>query len=63
MPYLGTLFVAILAVIDAKRRTKHTAQTFGELGGEHNLRQEIQHLLATCDSLLNETDVDFGLAG
>ena len=38
-------------------------QTFHNLNGQGNLRQEVEYLLLLLDSLMDEMDIDLGLAG
>ena len=60
--HLLALPVGELGVIDHHGVAEHTVQTLGDLCGERNFGQQVQHLLALRQHLANEVDVDFGLA-
>ena len=49
-------------MIDTEATSEHPFQTFGDLGGQGDFGQEIEHLLAGLQRFLDEVDIDFGLA-
>ncbi len=62
LPYLHTLCITILRVIDAQAVSKYLVKTFHNLNRQGNLWQEIEHLLVFIKSLFDEMDIHFGLA-
>ena len=49
-------------MIDTEATSEHSLQPFGDLGGQGDFGQEIEHLLACLQRFLDEVDIDFGLA-
>ena len=49
-------------MIDAQPAAEDPLQALGYLGGQSNFRQQIKYLLALTDRLINEVNIDFGLA-
>ena len=62
LPHLYPLGIGKLGMIDAQPAAKDPLQTLGYLGSQSNFRQQIKYLLALTDRLINEVNIDFGLA-
>ena len=62
LPYLDSLRITILRVVDAQSVAKDTVQSLHDLDGEGNFRQEIEHLLVLIECLFDEMDIHLGLA-
>ena len=62
LPNLHALGIAVFAMVYAEPAAEDSLQSLGHLHGEGYLGQEIEHLFAFGDGLLNKMDVDFGLA-
>ena len=62
LPDFHPLGIGKLGVIDTEATSEHPLQTFGDLGGQGDFGQEIEHLLAGLQRFLDEVDIDFGLA-
>ena len=62
LPNLHALGIAVFAMVYAEPAAEDSLQSLGHLHGEGYLGQEIEHLLALGDGLLNEMDIDLGLA-
>ena len=62
LPDFHPLGIGKLGMIDTKATSEHPLQTFGDLGGQGDFGQEIEHLLACLQRFLDEVDIDFGLA-
>ena len=61
VPHFHTLGIAIFGMIDAQSIAKHFLQAACNLYGQGDFGQEIKHLLAPIECLLDEMDIDFGL--
>ena len=62
LPYLHPFGVAVFGMVYAQAVAEDVAQTLHYLHRERNLRQQIEHLTALAQRLVNEMDVYFGLA-
>ena len=62
LPYLHTLGIAVLRVIDAKPVAEDAAQTVHHLDGQRYLGQQVEHLTVLLQLALYEVDVYLGLA-
>ena len=61
VPYFHTLGIAIFRMIDAQSISKDLLQPTRYLHSQGNFWQEIKHLLAPIECLLNEMNIDFCL--
>ena len=61
-PHVLALTVAVFAVVYAETVAEDAAQAVCELCGEHNLRQQVQHLFTLSDGLRYQMNVYLGLA-
>ena len=62
LPDFHPLGIGKLGMIDTKATSEYPLQTFGDLGGQGDFGQEIEHLLTCLQRFLDEVDIDFGLA-
>ena len=62
LPYLDSLRITILRVVDAQSVAKDTVQSLHDLDREGDFWQEIEHLLMLIESLFDEMDIHLGLA-
>ena len=58
----GSFLVGEFAVIDSQAVAKGSSESLGDLCGECDFGQEVEHLFALANVLLDEVDVDFCLS-
>ena len=62
LPDFHPLGIGKLGMIDTEATSEHPLQPFGDLGGQGDFGQEIEHLLTCLQRFLDEADINFGLA-
>ena len=61
MPDFYPFSIWKLGMIDTQATSEHSLQTFGNLGGQGNFRQQVQHLFTLLQRLLYQMNIDFCL--
>ena len=62
LPYFHSFRVRELGMINSQAAAEHSSQPFGDLGGQCDFREQIEHLFPCLKSLLYQVDIDFCLS-
>ena len=61
-PNLNPLIIRKLGVVNTHLIAKHPLKPHHNLGSQGNFGEQVQHLGAAAESLLNKVDIHFGFA-